>query len=625
MNLVSDIGQVTIPNAPSFDVDSVTVEGWFRFANVAGAQRLITKSNANADSFGLQFFFGNLQGIIGNGSAGDNVSIPWSPVVGQWYHLAFTFDDQTKRMALLINGQEAASKTTTASIGPSGQPLYMGWYNPFIGSLTDVRIWNEARSTEEINATLGRRVAPDAPGLVADYRFQDGAAQSVLDSSVNANHGKLDGPWWPTHIPGLAPLQTGQFTISAEDGRGGVVEQSFDVQIVDPRTGSLTGLLFEDRNDDGVRQNDEPTIANALVFLDTNGNGFPDADERFARSSSTGDYRFDGLLAGEYALAVEPLAGFVPFPVAPFAVAATQVSHEDVPLVPLALSQIRGQVSLDLDDDGVTREEQPVYFADFASPDVDLSPWSHRTVATSPNGQKFLGRFTNDAVTLNLGSTQDPLPPHDSLTLTFDLLLIESWDGNSSGNGPDRLRFRLDGQDFFLSSFANTSDRQSYPGSYPTGDYPARTGATVSNTLGYTFFGDSIYHLTFQVPHAGSTAQFEFQGIGLASVGDESWGLNQVRVTAPEPFAARWQVFADLDHNGSLDTEEPVATTDAQGNFALSGLPPGGYDIRVAPPVGWRVTQPAAAVRHVSLMAGSVSAGNDFTAVPLDVERVARP
>ena len=53
------------------------------------------------------------------------------------------------------------------------------------------------------------------------------------------------------------------------------------------------------------------------------------------------------------------------------------------------------------------------------------------------------------------------------------------------------------------------------------------------NTLGYSFYGDSIYHLTFNFPHSGDTLILNFSSSLFEGKGtdDESWGLDNVRVS----------------------------------------------------------------------------------------------
>jgi hypothetical protein len=69
---------------------------------------------------------------------------------------------------------------------------------------------------------------------------------------------------------------------------------------------------------------------------------------------------------------------------------------------------------------------------------------------------------------------------------------------------------------------------------YPVANRPQQSGAASVNTLGYTFFGDSIYHLTFNFPHAGDTLIPNFSSSLFEGKGtdDESWGLDNVRVSS---------------------------------------------------------------------------------------------
>ena len=49
------------------------------------------------------------------------------------------------------------------------------------------------------------------------------------------------------------------------------------------------------------------------------------------------------------------------------------------------------------------------------------------------------------------------------------------------------------------------------------------------NSLGYTFYGDNVYHLSFTFPHSGDL-MVSFTASGLQSLNDESWGLDNVKV-----------------------------------------------------------------------------------------------
>jgi hypothetical protein len=186
-----------------------------------------------------------------------------------------------------------------------------------------------------------------------------------------------------------------------------------------------------------------------------------------------------------------------------------------------------------------------------------------QVVATvvSPNGrQGFLGEFggpilltarpydpqhfvrVDQTVTLTLRN----LKPHTSATVTFDLYILKSWDGNNPNYGPDRWSLSVQGGPTLLdTTFSNNPKTRPYDLSlqnYPVADSPHQAGAVAVNTLGYTFFGDSTYHLTFTFPHVGDTLALNFSSSLFEGKGieDESWGLDHVRVStnADAPIAA---------------------------------------------------------------------------------------
>ena len=178
-------------------------------------------------------------------------------------------------------------------------------------------------------------------------------------------------------------------------------------------------------------------------------------------------------------------------------------------------------------------------------------PQAVATVA-SPNGrQRFLGEFggpvivaappydpehfvtVDETVTLTLRD----LKPHSFMTVAFDLYVLKSWDGNNSRYGPDRWRLRVqDGPTLLETTFSNNPKTGADLSlqDFPLANSPQQSGASSVNTLGYTFYGDSIYHLSFNFPHAGDTLMLNFssslfEGKGT---GDESWGLDNVRVSS---------------------------------------------------------------------------------------------
>ena len=181
--------------------------------------------------------------------------------------------------------------------------------------------------------------------------------------------------------------------------------------------------------------------------------------------------------------------------------------------------------------------------------------WSTTLIDVTPAGtRRFLGQFGNDTVSLALSH----LPAHSAVSLSFDLFVIRSWDGNydAPDNPLNLWDLTADGQTLVHTTFAlyPYATIQAYPGSYPGGSYAPGTGASENNTLGYTFTNnamtdrpmDAVYRLSFAFTHTSDTLVLGFSGTGLQGPNpwvsnaylDESWGLDNVQVSitpVPEP------------------------------------------------------------------------------------------
>ena len=98
-----------------------------------------------------------------------------SPVVGQWQHLAATFDGTTARFYL--NGAEVASKAVSGAVGTSNT-WRIGAYGSvpggfFDGVIDEIRVYDRALGAAEVQADMSQPLgitdpgAPTTPGNLA--------------------------------------------------------------------------------------------------------------------------------------------------------------------------------------------------------------------------------------------------------------------------------------------------------------------------------------------------------------------------------------------------------------------------------------------------------------------------
>lgn len=218
--------------------------------------------------------------------------------------------------------------------------------------------------------------------------------------------------------------------------------------------------------------------------------------------------------------------------------------------------------------------------------------WSPASTDTTPSGRIFLGQFGAGTVTLSMAN----LPAHSQVNVAFDLYIIQSWDGSEAYAGPDVWELAVTGGPTLLrTTFSNWDDiggityNQAYPGSYPADDYPPRAGAVEVNTLGYLWAGmamDSVYSLSFTLPHTASSLQLSFSAIGHQAIGDESWGIDNIRICVSDAPPARLPADAKKLTDGSAVAVADCVVTAIFGDSFYIENPDRSSGIRVKAATG---------------------------------------
>ncbi|MEX2311960.1 MAG: LamG-like jellyroll fold domain-containing protein, partial [Rhodospirillales bacterium] len=123
-------------------------------------------------------------------------------VTGQWYHIAMVRDVSAKTYKVLVNGVPAGIVTYTEDnpTGGSDSELYIGaearaLLNDYLdGQLSDVRIWNVARTDADIHATHNQTVSGNAGGtLLLNLTMDEETGSVIVDQAGNNNATPVGG------------------------------------------------------------------------------------------------------------------------------------------------------------------------------------------------------------------------------------------------------------------------------------------------------------------------------------------------------------------------------------------------------------------------------------------------
>lgn len=189
---------------PALNINgALTVEAWVRPNSFNTVNQIVQKGGTvgtqiDRDGFQLRLDNGTNAGFtISSSSSADGVGFGISAAdLNRWMHVAATYDGTT--LKIYRNGQLANQKTTSQVLSHNSNPLLIGkrqdaWF--FNGDIDEVRIWNTARTQQEIQANLNTQLTGNETGLVGYWDMnRDGQGQGlVVENKATATGSVLNG------------------------------------------------------------------------------------------------------------------------------------------------------------------------------------------------------------------------------------------------------------------------------------------------------------------------------------------------------------------------------------------------------------------------------------------------
>ena len=155
-------------------VEDVTLEAWFN-ANSFPNFSYIVSRNDTGGGVNQQYALALNNSDIYTARGGITETISYDFQINIWYFLSVVYDSQNETATAYVNGEEVDTKNTpeesmsrqNMNLGArSTNTVNTGATFEFDGIISDVRIWNYARTQAEIQADMHKRLTGNEPGLV---------------------------------------------------------------------------------------------------------------------------------------------------------------------------------------------------------------------------------------------------------------------------------------------------------------------------------------------------------------------------------------------------------------------------------------------------------------------------
>ena len=352
--------------------------------------------------------------------------------------------------------------------------------------------------------------------------------------------------------PGFNPTPgfTNHQTITIRDGRA--VKADFPNITAPIVNGSITGTVFEDDNENGIKESGEHGLTGWTMFVDTNLDGQLSPGEPTTLTNTDGDYLFTDIPAGSAVVYEIPVGGPRPTVGGLFPREGASDHH---PVTVVAGRSVRTDFSNILPQVG----------------SIQGVAWS------DTNGDGFRG------------VSESPLA---NRPVYIDL----NNNGILEATEPSRLTDAS-------GAYAFTNIRT---GSYrvsevvPAG-WEATEGRPASVTTTVFIGGLNVVDFFNLIPVAGSIS---------GSLWDDADG-NGVR-SSGESGLAEWQVYLDLNTNGIRDAVEPQFTTNSDGSYIFTNVSYGTKTVREIVPANWFATNPSTGATTFRVLSGENNTGVNF-------------
>ena len=185
----------------------VTVEFWAKVNKVdvrdSYAFTVGAKTDPNYFSVTLPWGNGRLYWEYGAYEKSGRLDVDYHNYLNEWTHVALVSQGKDGRfMGIYLNGKLVAHGENSDAPDDTLKNLWIGSFNKeylYKGEIAEFRIWNKARSSDEIHNNMFKQLSGSEDGLAGYWAFDKGKGNEVADKTNFNKSGLLGGnpnPKW---------------------------------------------------------------------------------------------------------------------------------------------------------------------------------------------------------------------------------------------------------------------------------------------------------------------------------------------------------------------------------------------------------------------------------------------
>jgi CshA-type fibril repeat protein len=415
---------------------------------------------------------------------------------------------------------------------------------------------------------------------------------------------------------------------------------------------STSGTAFHDLDADGVRDAGEPGRPAVDVYVDLDDDGTRDAGEPLGTSGADGTWTIPDIPAGTFKVRAVAQAGWTcsaPVPCHAVLTFSSGASPAGPAFGVYSGATIAGNLFEDVDGDGAAQAGGDpnlggwqVYLDANASDTFDVG--ERQTVTDGAGAYAFAAvapgpqavRVTNASPAWYctrpaLAACERDVTPVSAQALTgqsFGLTRTANVSGtkfaDGDGNGiKDAGDGALAGFTFWVDYNADNVRDASEPsatsdaaGAWTISGVRAGAWTLREAPVGaYACTKPSPCTYALTLTSNAAVTGYQFGNYVSRSVSGVVFGdadADGVNREAGEAGVSGWVVYSDANSNSAKDAGEPTSTTNALGEYNLTGLANGSYKIRVVGQAGWNCSYPASCLNSGSIGSGQSDANLNF-------------